>query len=186
MFYLHTFISSFFSSADICVAISESVLSPHITALDEHNKLSTKDQSWRKSGKGQAKHSLKGEMWLHIYDFQLLFSLPSRNTIVFSIFFVAMLDEIGADGWIFLLFTLSTSFRVYKQRQATSVVDNYLSPHMSVSVSPKPSTGSVEETTIPLLFLHLHIVMQTLLLTTHIVWYTSENHRMQVWHYYSY
>ncbi|XP_035491844.1 dickkopf-related protein 2 isoform X1 [Scophthalmus maximus] len=44
----------------ICVPISESVLSPHISALDEHNKLSTKDHSWRKSGKAQAKHSLKG------------------------------------------------------------------------------------------------------------------------------
>lgn len=42
----------------ICVPISESVLSPHLTALDEHNKLSTKEHNWRKSGK--AKHSLKG------------------------------------------------------------------------------------------------------------------------------
>ncbi|XP_061889259.1 dickkopf-related protein 2 [Entelurus aequoreus] len=44
----------------ICVAISESVISPHISALDEHNKLSAKDHSWRKSGKAHAKHSLKG------------------------------------------------------------------------------------------------------------------------------
>ncbi|XP_054461167.1 dickkopf-related protein 2 [Anoplopoma fimbria] len=44
----------------ICVPISESVLSPHISALDEHNKLSTKDPNWRKSGKAHAKHSLKG------------------------------------------------------------------------------------------------------------------------------
>uniref|UniRef100_A0A667XL10 Dickkopf WNT signaling pathway inhibitor 2 n=1 Tax=Myripristis murdjan TaxID=586833 RepID=A0A667XL10_9TELE len=44
----------------ICVPISESVLSPHISALDEHNKLSNKDHSWRKSGKAHAKHSLKG------------------------------------------------------------------------------------------------------------------------------
>lgn len=44
----------------ICVPISESVLSPHISALDEHNKLSNKDHSWRKSSKGHAKHSLKG------------------------------------------------------------------------------------------------------------------------------
>ncbi|KAI9525618.1 Dickkopf- protein 2 [Dissostichus eleginoides] len=44
----------------ICVPISESVLSPHISALDEDNKLSTKDQSWRKNGNLHAKHSLKG------------------------------------------------------------------------------------------------------------------------------
>ncbi|KAM8878847.1 dickkopf-related protein 2 isoform 1-T1 [Spinachia spinachia] len=44
----------------MCVPISESVLPPHIPALDEHNKLSNKDHGWRKSGKGHAKHSLKG------------------------------------------------------------------------------------------------------------------------------
>ncbi|KAM9770123.1 dickkopf-related protein 2 isoform 2-T2 [Menidia menidia] len=43
----------------ICVPISDSVPSPHISALDEHNKLSTKD-NWRKGGKAQGKHSLKG------------------------------------------------------------------------------------------------------------------------------
>lgn len=37
------------------------MISPHISALDEHYKLSAKDHSWRKSaGKTQAKHSLKG------------------------------------------------------------------------------------------------------------------------------
>ncbi|KAM8843623.1 dickkopf-related protein 2 isoform 1-T1 [Synchiropus picturatus] len=44
----------------ICVAVSESVLSPHLSALDEHNKLSNKDHNWKKNGKSQAKHSLKG------------------------------------------------------------------------------------------------------------------------------
>lgn len=44
----------------ICVPISDSVLSPHISALDDHNKLSSKDQGWRKSGKAHAKHSVKG------------------------------------------------------------------------------------------------------------------------------
>ncbi|KAF7660425.1 hypothetical protein LDENG_00282050 [Lucifuga dentata] len=44
----------------ICVPISESVPSPHISALDDHNKLSTKEHSWRKSGKAHSKHSLKG------------------------------------------------------------------------------------------------------------------------------
>ncbi|XP_052320823.1 dickkopf-related protein 2 [Oncorhynchus keta] len=47
----------------ICVPISESVLSPHISALDDHNKLSTKDSTvdWKKSGKAaQAKHTVKG------------------------------------------------------------------------------------------------------------------------------
>ncbi|XP_037112772.1 dickkopf-related protein 2 isoform X1 [Syngnathus acus] len=45
----------------ICLAISESVISPRISALDEHNKLTAKDHSWRKStGKTQAKHSPKG------------------------------------------------------------------------------------------------------------------------------
>ncbi|XP_062243196.1 dickkopf-related protein 2 [Platichthys flesus] len=43
----------------ICVPISESVLSPHISALDEHYKHSTKDHNWKKSSKAQAKHSLK-------------------------------------------------------------------------------------------------------------------------------
>lgn len=51
-----------YQSADICVPISESVLSPHISALDEHNKLSNKDHSWRKGGKGHAKHPLKGKI----------------------------------------------------------------------------------------------------------------------------
>uniref|UniRef100_A0A3Q3KPB1 Uncharacterized protein n=1 Tax=Monopterus albus TaxID=43700 RepID=A0A3Q3KPB1_MONAL len=44
----------------ICVPISESVISPHISAIDENNKLPTKDHSWRKGGKGHAKHVLKG------------------------------------------------------------------------------------------------------------------------------
>ncbi|XP_061685174.1 dickkopf-related protein 2 isoform X1 [Syngnathoides biaculeatus] len=45
----------------ICMAISESVISPHISALDEHNKLSAKDPSWKKSTeKTHTKHSLKG------------------------------------------------------------------------------------------------------------------------------
>ncbi|XP_067107072.1 dickkopf-related protein 2 [Osmerus mordax] len=44
----------------ICVLISESVLSPHLSDLDQHNKLSTKDPGWKRSGKAQAKHSLKG------------------------------------------------------------------------------------------------------------------------------
>ncbi|KAM6940333.1 dickkopf-related protein 2 isoform 1-T1 [Xenentodon cancila] len=53
----------------ICVPVSESVLSPHISALDEHNKLSTKDHSWKKGGKGQTKHSLKqGEPCLRSSD----------------------------------------------------------------------------------------------------------------------
>ncbi|KAJ8000750.1 hypothetical protein DPEC_G00183580 [Dallia pectoralis] len=46
----------------ICVPISESILSPHISALDDHNKHSTKSSgSWKKGGKTtEAKHSLKG------------------------------------------------------------------------------------------------------------------------------
>ncbi|KAM6972282.1 dickkopf-related protein 2 [Aplochiton taeniatus] len=44
----------------ICVPISESVLSPHISALDYHHKLSSKDHGWKKSGKVHAKHSVKG------------------------------------------------------------------------------------------------------------------------------
>ncbi|XP_054875904.1 dickkopf-related protein 2 isoform X1 [Poeciliopsis prolifica] len=44
----------------ICVSISESVLSPHISAIDNPNVLSTKDHSWRKKGRGPPKHVLKG------------------------------------------------------------------------------------------------------------------------------
>ncbi|XP_061535958.1 dickkopf-related protein 2 isoform X2 [Phycodurus eques] len=45
----------------ICMAISDSVISPHISTLDEHNKFSAKDPNWRKStGKTHTKHSLKG------------------------------------------------------------------------------------------------------------------------------
>ncbi|MEQ2267225.1 Dickkopf- protein 2 [Xenotaenia resolanae] len=55
-----TAMSVFFFTADICVSISESVLSPHISAIDNPNVLSTKDHSWRKKGRGQAKHVLKG------------------------------------------------------------------------------------------------------------------------------
>lgn len=47
--------------ADICIPISESVLSPHISPLDEHNKHPTKEHSWRKSGKMHAKHPLKSK-----------------------------------------------------------------------------------------------------------------------------
>lgn len=47
--------------ADICIPISESVLSPHISPLDEHNKHSAKEHSWRKSGKMHAKHPLKSK-----------------------------------------------------------------------------------------------------------------------------
>lgn len=42
----------------ICVPISESVLSHHISSLDEQNKLPHKDQSWRKNSKAHSK--LKG------------------------------------------------------------------------------------------------------------------------------
>ncbi|XP_036407754.1 dickkopf-related protein 2-like [Megalops cyprinoides] len=42
----------------ICVSLSESVLSPHIPALEEHNKLSVKGNGWKKSGKAQSKLSL--------------------------------------------------------------------------------------------------------------------------------
>uniref|UniRef100_A0AAV2LLQ1 Dickkopf N-terminal cysteine-rich domain-containing protein n=1 Tax=Knipowitschia caucasica TaxID=637954 RepID=A0AAV2LLQ1_KNICA len=45
-------------SSYICVPISESVLSHHISPFDEHNKLSNKDQSWRKNSKAHSK--LKG------------------------------------------------------------------------------------------------------------------------------
>ncbi|KAJ8407574.1 hypothetical protein AAFF_G00274310 [Aldrovandia affinis] len=41
----------------ICVPVSESILSPHIPALEDHNKLSTKDNGWKKNGKAP-KHSL--------------------------------------------------------------------------------------------------------------------------------
>ncbi|XP_066535740.1 dickkopf-related protein 2 [Hoplias malabaricus] len=44
----------------ICVPFSESILSPHISSLEEHNKLSGKNKSWKKNGKTQAKLSLKG------------------------------------------------------------------------------------------------------------------------------
>lgn len=47
--------------ADICVPVSESVLSPHISALDEHNTLPTKDHGWKKSGKTHGKLPLKSE-----------------------------------------------------------------------------------------------------------------------------
>uniref|UniRef100_A0A4W6C8X0 Dickkopf WNT signaling pathway inhibitor 2 n=1 Tax=Lates calcarifer TaxID=8187 RepID=A0A4W6C8X0_LATCA len=109
----------------ICVAISESVLSPHILALDEHNKLSTKDHNWRKSGKAHAKHSLKGKIWLQISDVMFK-KCPPLNTITVA----------------FLLFTVCVSYRVHGQRQSTNYVDNYPSAHMSVSVSPKRSMGS--------------------------------------------
>lgn len=58
---------------DVCVPISESILSPHISALDDHNKLSTKDSTvdWKKSGKAaQAKHSIKGSHFTYLlYSF---------------------------------------------------------------------------------------------------------------------
>ncbi|XP_012708185.2 dickkopf-related protein 2 isoform X1 [Fundulus heteroclitus] len=44
----------------ICVSISESVLSPHISAIDNPNVLNAKDQTWRKKGRGQAKPVPKG------------------------------------------------------------------------------------------------------------------------------
>ncbi|KAG9275622.1 dickkopf-related protein 2 [Astyanax mexicanus] len=44
----------------ICTPFSESILSPHISPIEEHNKLSSKDKSWKRIGKAQAKLSLKG------------------------------------------------------------------------------------------------------------------------------
>ncbi|CAL8331580.1 unnamed protein product [Lota lota] len=44
----------------ICVPVSESVLSQHISPLGDHSKLSTKEHGWRRNGKTQTKHSLKG------------------------------------------------------------------------------------------------------------------------------
>lgn len=54
--------------ADICVPISESVLSPHISPLDEHNKHSTKEHNWRKSGKMHAKHPLKSKTCSYVIN----------------------------------------------------------------------------------------------------------------------
>lgn len=54
--------------ADICVPISESVLSPHISPLDEHNKHPTREHSWRKSGKMHAKHPLKSEIYSSVVN----------------------------------------------------------------------------------------------------------------------
>lgn len=163
---------SIFLSADICVPISESVLSPHLSALDEPNKLSTKDHNWRKSGKAHAKHSLKGKIgslmlclkhvrWKRCHLWHLV-------TVVVA-FSAAALAQSGLGGLIFLLFTVYMSYRVHGRRQSTNYVDNYPSAHMSLSVSPKHSMGSLEETTMPLLFLHLHKAIQTLSLTAHIV-----------------
>ncbi|KAG9344131.1 hypothetical protein JZ751_012613 [Albula glossodonta] len=42
----------------ICVPVSVSVLSPHISDLEDHNKLSSKDSSWKKGGKAQPKLSI--------------------------------------------------------------------------------------------------------------------------------
>uniref|UniRef100_A0A3B3IAA7 Dickkopf WNT signaling pathway inhibitor 2 n=1 Tax=Oryzias latipes TaxID=8090 RepID=A0A3B3IAA7_ORYLA len=66
----------------ICVPVFESVLSPHIPALDEHSKHSTKYHSWRKKGKAQAKHSLKGKNLLcKPFSMFSFFSLPSSTSV---------------------------------------------------------------------------------------------------------
>ncbi|KAJ8281074.1 hypothetical protein GJAV_G00063210 [Gymnothorax javanicus] len=42
----------------ICISVSESVLSQHISALEDHNKISGRDNNWQKSGRAQPKFSL--------------------------------------------------------------------------------------------------------------------------------
>lgn len=49
-------------SLDICIPISERVLSSHKSPMEEHNKLSLKDKGWRRNGKPHAKISIKGEI----------------------------------------------------------------------------------------------------------------------------
>lgn len=186
----YSFLLFFFPSADICVPISESVLSPHISALDEHNKLSTKDHSWRKSGKAQAKHSLKGKTWLRISDVMFKTWPPESRPQLWTLPLLSFLSSPSLSSALNLLWaaesvrccTVCMSHRADGWRQSTNYVDNYPSAHISVSASPKHSMASLEETTMPALFLHPHEATQTLSLTAHIVWYTSENHRMRIWH----
>lgn len=59
--------------ADVCIPISESVLSPHISPLDEHNKHSAKEHSWRKSGKIHAKHPLKSTICSYVIHSKKLY-----------------------------------------------------------------------------------------------------------------
>nr|XP_019956709.1 PREDICTED: dickkopf-related protein 2 isoform X2 [Paralichthys olivaceus] len=167
----------------ICVPISESVLSPHISALDEHYKLSTKDHNWKKSSKAHAKHSLKGKIRLCIPDVMFKTCPPESSHCHCCLFSHRSFSPNLV--WVAESFCCSQSYRVHGRRQSTNYFDNYLSAHMSVSLNPKRSMSSPEETTMPLLFLHLHKAVQTLSLTAPIVWYTSENHRMQIWHDYS-
>lgn len=75
-------------TADICIPISESVLSPHISPLDEHNKHSTKEPSWRKSGKMHAKHPLKRKicskkLQRKFYMAEVSFCVFNYNCVVF-------------------------------------------------------------------------------------------------------
>lgn len=149
----------FILPADMCVPISESVLSPHISALAEHNKLSTKDHSWRKTGKPHAKHSLKGELMLKTCPLETLLSVNTVTVVLF-------LSVPAVAGRISLLFTVCMSYRVHGRRQSTNYVDNYPSAHVSVSVSLKHSMGSREETTMPCGFC-TYKAIQTLSLTAH-------------------
>ncbi|XP_035272629.1 dickkopf-related protein 2 isoform X1 [Anguilla rostrata] len=56
----------------ICISVSESVLPPHIPALEDHNKFSNKDNSWKKSGRAKPKFSVikahEGERCLRSSD----------------------------------------------------------------------------------------------------------------------
>jgi len=134
------------------------VLSPHISALDEHNKLSTKD-NWKKGGKAQAKHSLKGKILLHVNLFLEMSNVNIINVVFSLILFVIVLTELGLGGLVALLFTLCPSLSIQGQCQLTNYVDNWPCAHVSALVHPKHIMGSQEETTMPLLFLHLHEVI---------------------------
>lgn len=73
--------------------------------------------------------------------------------------------------------TVCMSCRVHGRHQSTNYVDNY--PFCScVSVCEPKNTalGNLERTAVRLLFLHLHKSIETLSITEHIVWDTSENH----------
>lgn len=107
-------------------------------------------------------------------------SLESLNSITVVFFFLLL--SLLTLVWVAESLYCSL-YAVHGWCHFPNYVDNYPFAYMLMSVSPGHSMGNLEGTTMSLLFRHLHKGKQTM--TARIVWKTSENHRMPVWHNYS-
>lgn len=175
--------------ADICIPISESVLSPHISPLDEHNKHSTKEHSWKKSGKMHTKHPLKSKICLSVIYNKKLQRKLCEVDVSFCIFYYNRVE--GGLG------SQSVGQQYSRAIESMNYVDICPSLNISMSRHLKHSMGSLKGTTILLVVLRLitayslalihenvRVCPKELLLMTLSVYFsavicTHQNHRPQ-------